>query len=678
MKIKFPEWNYEKISRHFAVAVNLLFLLVLTLNLFHYLPDYWNMVYIFYFVVFVNTLWIALKIKKIPEDKREKNPLIYIFSYLFLLTLIIFTANQFLKNQTITDWIPHLTALSIGFGFLTFYSHRNKVEKEIEDEKTKEEDKEKKRKEEFDKKFPRINKIWGLRSIVKWMYKEGGGYSLALIGIVVLGFLLRIWNLDYLQGSDNFNLISAKALYQGNNIIYNRNLDLTYLIFLSFKTFGLSLASSKIPTVIIGTTSILLIYFLGKNIDKKTGIFSAILLAISPVAIEKSTWVREYCFNFLILLVVILFFSYKYKINKKEYSLKDVKRFVMNSIICLIILGGYCFLSKNTTFSLVLLIVGTYFMILFNRIYKNTNLKYKKQISILSLLLLFLIPIIIGVSGNFYKTFGFEPDWLRIFFDPNIQFPMQWFSGATLLAPFFISAFIIGFFLYKDSQIKEWYFIFFYIVLLFVFKFNNHLSYLPSRYLFVIYIYYLLLFSVTISCIIKLVKIAYKKSVAKIFLLILFVLFAQISYLNILHGTQHDLQQIWIDGKTVTSLGTRDYYFEICIFLESRGVNNQTTVIVEGENPFFIEWYFNYDLNRVYGYDLNSPDKGYEIADDVFYISSNKKYNEISLALKKSDEGYFISQSWYKENPVLLFPKNYKLTELNKIQGHKVYFWEKD
>ena len=45
--------------------------------------------------------------------------------------------------------MPYLTALSIGFGFLTFYAHRNKVGKEIEDETISEENKEKKRKAEF-------------------------------------------------------------------------------------------------------------------------------------------------------------------------------------------------------------------------------------------------------------------------------------------------------------------------------------------------------------------------------------------------------------------------------------------------------------------------------------------------------------------------------------------------
>ena len=78
--------NYEKISRHFAVAVDILFALVLLLRIFNYLPAYWNITYVFYFVVFVNALWIMFKIKNIPEEKREKNPMIYIFIFRIITT----------------------------------------------------------------------------------------------------------------------------------------------------------------------------------------------------------------------------------------------------------------------------------------------------------------------------------------------------------------------------------------------------------------------------------------------------------------------------------------------------------------------------------------------------------------------------------------------------------------
>ena len=169
----FKGLDYFTILKHFTIGVNVLFGFLLLFNFLNFLPDFWgsNLRYILFFVIAVNTCFLAFKIRKIPEEKRKDSRMIYFFGHFFLLSLVVIAINQFLQRQIIIDFMPEITAVSIALGFLTFYAYRNKVEKEVEKEQKTEEEKEKKRKEEFGEKFPKINKIPVVRNIAKWMYK---------------------------------------------------------------------------------------------------------------------------------------------------------------------------------------------------------------------------------------------------------------------------------------------------------------------------------------------------------------------------------------------------------------------------------------------------------------------------------------------------------------------------
>src|SRR3989344_4912344 len=177
--------NFKEISRYTAVIFTVTFVAVFFLDIMGFLPAFFNLTYLFFFVVAINVWFLALKIKSMLEKERENSKLTYFCSHLFILLLIVIAVNQFAKIEQVTALLPELTALAIGSGFLTFYINRDRVEKELEDEKAKEEREEAKRKQEFSKKFPTIAKIPVFRSIVKWMYKEGWVYSLGLILILV-------------------------------------------------------------------------------------------------------------------------------------------------------------------------------------------------------------------------------------------------------------------------------------------------------------------------------------------------------------------------------------------------------------------------------------------------------------------------------------------------------------
>ena len=162
---------------------------------------------------------------------------------------------------------------TIILGIITLYLYRDRLG-DIEEERNQEQKEEKKRKEEFVVKFSKINKIPLLRNFVKWMYKEGWWYSVGLILIVLMGFGLRIYNLDFLcpQWDEYNHLVGAKRWMLEGDFNYNRAAFLTYIVGFLFKlNNGTSLFLARFPIVIFGVLSIVAIYFLGKKINKKIG-----------------------------------------------------------------------------------------------------------------------------------------------------------------------------------------------------------------------------------------------------------------------------------------------------------------------------------------------------------------------------------------------------------------------
>ena len=67
----FKEYDYYSILKHFTIGIDVLFVFLLLFNYFNFLPEFWNMIYVFYGVVAVNTCFFAFKINKIPEGERK-------------------------------------------------------------------------------------------------------------------------------------------------------------------------------------------------------------------------------------------------------------------------------------------------------------------------------------------------------------------------------------------------------------------------------------------------------------------------------------------------------------------------------------------------------------------------------------------------------------------------------
>jgi len=302
-----------KLLKHLAIGINILFVFILLFNYLNFLPDFWSIRYIFFFVVFINTIFLMNKIKNIPEDKRKDSSLLYFLGHFFILSLIVIAVNQFLKRQIVIDFLPELIALSIALGFLTFYANKEKVEKELDDEKEKEELEEEKRKKEFPNKFPLINKIPLLRSFVKWMYKEGWWYSLGLIVIVVVGLLLRllpIFRVKSIQGGFHLLRVSRGIMQTGlplmdSGVIYLRATIFQYLLAGSRVLFGESMLAISLVPLIFSILTIILVYELAKKINKPFALLTSLLFAIFPYIIVYS---RHRFYSMTIFFILVSFY----------------------------------------------------------------------------------------------------------------------------------------------------------------------------------------------------------------------------------------------------------------------------------------------------------------------------------------------------------------------------------
>jgi hypothetical protein len=287
-------------------------------------------------IIVFGFLWLFFYIKKDEEKYKKAIGPYFKFGFLAGLSLITIASLkfEFIQNIEILGGIISflsrysflLTLVTIGFGAFTFYFNRERAEQEIEEEKVNEEQAEKERKEGFALKFSRISKIPVLNNIVKWMYKEGWGYSLGLIAIIILGFGLRV----LIGISTNPDLDEGQLVYDsklaGDGLIPFRDFTtraplLVYsLLFINKLLLGGSyLLSSKILISLIFSITSLGIYLLSKEIfkNKLTGIVTILLVNLAPFYLFYSVALHVAQASIISIVFFCLFFIKFIKTSKK-------------------------------------------------------------------------------------------------------------------------------------------------------------------------------------------------------------------------------------------------------------------------------------------------------------------------------------------------------------------------
>jgi len=614
---------------------------------------------IFFFLWFKNLDKKDIKYKIILE--------ICTATFLSCLVIIIISNLNILStfNLELFKYIDHITTfILICSGSILLYTNKEAINQKILLENKKEIEEERKLISIFSKKYE-VLKLSPLKKIIILFYKEGLVYVFLLLAIISFGFILRIWDLNYIQWSDTYNFLSAKALFQNGNFYYIRNLDYTYFTSLLFYIFKPSLITARVFPLIFGTLSIFLMYLLGKTVNKKVGIISALLFAISPITIEYSSIVREYSLNlFIFLLATIFLFS----LFKKQFSLR------WQIFYCFSILFGiyiYSLVTRNTTLPIILfgLLIFTLFFFFYERI------KNKYYLFSLSIILLIIFNFLISIFDNFYSGFLWNINWFSVFFDSRIAYPMQWFNGVNINIFSILFIFLIPLFFKFGKKILLCYIVFFFYILLFVLKFQDNLSYTASRYLYHIQSLYIFIFAVVIY----ILFILFKSYFYKIFILI-FILSCLIYIPNTILGANHYANpRNYNNGNypRISSIGSRP---DVKLFLNELDklniVKKNYPIILEGLDQSAIIYKFDYDMDKDRNYIIRNGiyTYYYDIGKNIYIEDEKNNLFGIKDAISNNKEGVFIT---YKEE----YPEdNFKInntlfTYVETFQPKKIYKW---
>ncbi|MDK2907727.1 MAG: hypothetical protein PWQ87_185 [Candidatus Woesearchaeota archaeon] len=333
-----------RIFRNIQKVVNLAFLIFLG---FSFVNIFWLD---FKVIAFLIATCILGGIKLLLEHFNKKKDLFLkedVYKYMFLAMLVLISLGSFF--DFFSSKMTGLSIITILLGVFVFYYNRDVID-EIEEEKEDEEKAEQKRAKEFDRKFPKlawfnfdygITKnwkekryfvsilralaapfIWFARlpySFVKWMYKEGWGYSLGLFGVFVLFMIIQIYKIYHTGiGTDEGNfLYTTKLLFEGKTLFldfWSRESGSLLFLIPWFKIFEISIINLRWFVFLIHVLIFILWYLFLKEISNHKKINITILL-ISVVSLSFNATLDLFQGIFYqlgnLFSVLILYLAYK-------------------------------------------------------------------------------------------------------------------------------------------------------------------------------------------------------------------------------------------------------------------------------------------------------------------------------------------------------------------------------
>ncbi|MFO7966373.1 MAG: hypothetical protein R6U44_02110 [Archaeoglobaceae archaeon] len=473
------------------------------------------------------------------------------------------------------------------------------IKKEIELEPIKERQEEEERSKEFGSKHPSLAKIPFIRHVAGWIHKEGWPYTYLLLLLFVVAIGLRIWNLDNLSPvRDEYrHLLVAEKILRGHPLDYTRALPVSYLVAFLFKVFNsTSLFVGRLAPVILGSLTTIPLYFLGRRLNKKVGVFAAFLWVFSPFSIGISRYIREYSLIcFLIPIVVLYLLYFLDNMDKLKFNLRSAVK--IGVLIALFlpflpyqeIIGG--------TYYRPLMIVGVTVLLVYSISFLRVSKITAKKIPLTLILFGLLFFLIYQINFSMLSQgFGFEGNYINLFFESSLSYEQsasQWFmySGLPLIVLLPLFALPLAFYYKKKNFLA--YFLCFWAIIISLTVFLQ----LIDRNLYARYAYYALPFYILVfaSSIVVLVKSANifegkKKLVYSCLVLVfLFFVFNPLTAVTTLVNEENGA----IDVKT----GLRhDKTFELLEFLDERNFSEvefgEDRVLLT-KNPMILYYYYN-------------------------------------------------------------------------------------
>ncbi len=283
-----------------------------------------NLLYLLIVLGAASLLFYAEKLEK--SDKIKFDRVNRHISYIFL-GLLILMAVQYIVPATVLEWVGiSLMMITVVLGIVAFYLNMSGIG-DIEKEGRQERIGEEKRELEFAGKFPGINRVWGLRRIIKWMYKEGWRYSLTLliIGFTILTIKISAGSWNSPQGQFHqiraaLGIIRTGLPIWDSGVMYIRAVPFTYMLAVSIKLFGFNMVGMRFTSVLFSVlTSFILYLLLKQSFSKNIGLLGFAFFNFLGMTFSPFLTHRFYSMG-LFFIYLSLFFLIKYDtdLNKKN------------------------------------------------------------------------------------------------------------------------------------------------------------------------------------------------------------------------------------------------------------------------------------------------------------------------------------------------------------------------
>lgn len=281
-------------------------------------------------------LFYAQSIERSYKTKFDK--VMKRLNYAFLVLLLILAVKSIAPKVLLELGRTPVMLAAIALGFIIFYSNRERLK--INDELRQDEINEKRREMEFAGKFPMINRLWGIRWVARWIYKEGGWYSLLLLLILGVSFGFMLNHLGQFMSVDEPKWLHTRVpqLYEsissgdfeGTYIndkpgilpAYLSGITLQLLDHNSYtpETFENLLFWWRLPLVLFNICMLIIIYVLLKKLfDRDSAILCISFIALNPIIIGISQIVNPDATLWSTGFISILAFFLYLKTNVKKY-----------------------------------------------------------------------------------------------------------------------------------------------------------------------------------------------------------------------------------------------------------------------------------------------------------------------------------------------------------------------
>ena len=359
-----------------------------------------------------------------------------------------------------------LVILAIIFGSLIFYSNREEVEN-LEEE----------------------NKNTSNKKAYFYLFL-----------IIIFWFFLRYYHLWYiLPFSDEYtHLANVKKLYDWITIEDDRWMFLNYTIkYLYdffwyninnfFDTYKQWLFLARIPWVITWTVTIFVFYLIWKElIWKKLGLLLAFLLAISPMNLEMSKFIREYIYYFFLLSVYILL---ALKINLHKINSKN--NIILWIYTSLLLIFSFFIEPLSTLKVIIFFLFSTIVAIAFSNIKTIKKIfKNNKKIIFISIVILSIIFIIFYEKFWVFLWLNTKYTWLD-YFITNKRNYASGLNNIWYLSLIFILIWSLWYFFKKkisNYKLNLIIILFVIFIIFYVFLFDRYIQIRYAYYVFIPFI----------------------------------------------------------------------------------------------------------------------------------------------------------------------------------------------